>query len=499
MKNQTVVLWSVCLLALVVIPATALAGTLSPDRYYTWGIRNRDLNISRGSIITEAVLTIHGLSPAEGQIYVHLLDNSADGFASIADDGNGDFFSQQGIVLTADNQGAGAADRVYTLSKLNDPCSLLWNIFGPAPVTFGANNSLSISSSVILELIDYAGTGATFGFGIDPAGGSSYNYDYISLDVTIESFENGTSQTIQTFIPIYVLPDKDSYSPGEDVTINFSNASGDVRDWIALYKTEGDNDTLIKWLRLDGVRGPGQMAVVNGSITFADGLNEEGLYEVRLFFNNSYTVEASDQFTVGSPLLSTSKSEYASGENITVNFSNASGNVKDWMGFYKVGAANKDLVTWRRLDGNTGAGVEVLTDGSMVLAGGLAEAGDYEVRLFFNNSYDVEASAQFSVSQTEASFGTSKSTYNTNEAITVNFSDASGSVKDWIALYKAENSNGNYVEWMRLDGVTGPGQVVVVNGSVTFADGVSEAGEYEARLFFDNSYNTEATAAFSVE
>ena len=279
MKNQTIILWSVCLWALVILPATALAGTLSPDEYYTWGINNDALAIPQGSIITEAVLTIHGLSPTEGQIYVHLLDNPAQGFVSSPDDGNGDFFAQQGILLVPDDQSAEAVDSVYTLSKLNDPCSLLWNIFGPAPVTFGADNSLSISSSAILELIDYAGTGTTFGFGIDPAG--SYNYDDITLEVTIESFENGTSQTIQSFGPTYVMADKDSYSSGEDITINFSNASGNVKDWIGFYKAGADNRNFLTWRRLDGTKGVGVEALTDGSVVVAGGFADQRPHEHR--------------------------------------------------------------------------------------------------------------------------------------------------------------------------------------------------------------------------
>ena len=65
-------------------------------------------------------------------------------------------------------------------------------------MVFGPNDSLVIDSSLVLELIDYAGTGTSFGFGFDP-NGSSYNFEEITLELTIESFESEVEQYTVTF------------------------------------------------------------------------------------------------------------------------------------------------------------------------------------------------------------------------------------------------------------------------------------------------------------
>lgn len=91
----------------------------------------------------------------------------------------------------------------------------------------------------------------------------------------------------------------------------------------------------------------------------------------------------------------TEKSIYSPGEDIVVHFGNASGDAKDWIGIYPVGAGNGAFIKWKRTDGAGGVTAGI-TEGSVVF-GGIDEAGDYEVRLFFHDSYQVEARWSFSV------------------------------------------------------------------------------------------------------
>ncbi|MHC4790010.1 MAG: metallophosphoesterase family protein [Planctomycetota bacterium] len=95
---------------------------------------------------------------------------------------------------------------------------------------------------------------------------------------------------------------------------------------------------------------------------------------------------------------------------------------------------------------------------------------------------------------------TSQPVYEPNEAILVNFSGASGNPYDWIGLYEEGMANDEYIDWFYTDGTKTNGKVIdILSGSVTFSGGLSNDGDYEARLFFDNSYNLEATTGFSVE
>ncbi len=89
----------------------------------------------------------------------------------------------------------------------------------------------------------------------------------------------------------------------------------------------------------------------------------------------------------------------------------------------------------------------------------------------------------------------SKSTYNPNEKISVTIAaDNLSGRKDWVGVYpKASNNDwANVIIWNWA-----------TNGTVSFdlinkGDGSLAPGEYEARLFYNNSYKDEAKVAFNV-
>jgi hypothetical protein len=87
--------------------------------------------------------------------------------------------------------------------------------------------------------------------------------------------------------------------------------------------------------------------------------------------------------------------------------------------------------------------------------------------------------------------GTDKAVYAPGEDIVVYFVNAGGNPSDWIGLFEAGDSNTNYIAYKYINGQ--------VNGSVNFNSGLSSAGNYEARLFYNDSYIDEATTSFTVE
>ncbi len=127
-----------------------------------------------------------------------------------------------------------------------------------------------------------------------------------------------------------------------------------------------------------------------------------------------------------------------------------------------------------------GGGTSGIANGNVTFSDGLANGGDYEARLFFKNSYKVEAIAEFSVvlpsrpsattdasvkSRTKslASLETNKSVYEVNEPIGINFSGASGNYQDWIGLYEKGDANDKYIDWFYTDG-TKSGEAVYIPG-----------------------------------
>lgn len=96
-----------------------------------------------------------------------------------------------------------------------------------------------------------------------------------------------------------------------------------------------------------------------------------------------------------------------------------------------------------------------------------------------------------SVSLFATSVNTSKLVYNPNEPIKVTVSDMSGNYQDWIGIYPANASNawGNVLSWRWSGGIR--------DGKITLD--TLPIGNYEARAFFNNSFNLEASYAFSVQ
>ncbi|NVJ59837.1 MAG: hypothetical protein HWE27_05570 [Gammaproteobacteria bacterium] len=175
---------------------------------------------------------------------------------------------------------------------------------------------------------------------------------------------------------------KSTFLDNENIMVSFSGASGDAYDWIGLYRQGGQNSEYINWQYLNGA--------TNGSRQFAP--LPEGNYEARLFFNDSYNVEATVRFSVEStgqsgPTLRPAKSTFSSRENIVIEFRNSAGNEYDWIGLYQRGDENSEYISWRYL--------RQRRDGSVSLPA--LPAGNYSARLFFNDSYRLEVQVDFRV------------------------------------------------------------------------------------------------------
>ena len=108
----------------------------------------------------------------------------------------------------------------------------------------------------------------------------------------------------------------------------------------------------------------GREGILKGTLDF-DGIKEEGDYQARFYFKDSYDVEAVYNFSVGKPcktanesaksglpFIKTNKRSYAIDEKIKVEFKNALGVPRDWVGIYKKDSPDdKDMIYWIYTDG----------------------------------------------------------------------------------------------------------------------------------------------------
>lgn len=174
--------------------------------------------------------------------------------------------------------------------------------------------------------------------------------------------------------------------------------------------------------------------------------------------------------------ITTSTSNNKAGDSIDVTVEGLSGD-RDWVGIYQKGAASTpaNVLRW------------VWIDGSSVSLDGLYLEGEYEARLFFHSSYSIQASVGFTVAAGNSTIVTSKSDYGPDESIDVTASGLSG-IRDWVGIYrKGEPSSfSNIVAWKWA-----------YNGELSF-NGSYDSGEYEARLFFHNSYHVVASTDFDI-
>jgi hypothetical protein len=170
------------------------AHTLSPNQYLIWGIAGEDIEIPAGSIITEAVLTIHDFIPAKARFNLHLLDNAAAGVQMGTQDQAGNIFAGFGVPLTGTATGGKWVCRLSQVNQVNSP---MWDIYGYPflmPLTNGSTVSLSSS---LLELIDYIGNGGGFGFGFDFT--DVCTFTQITLDITAKTYVGDYQEQVYSF------------------------------------------------------------------------------------------------------------------------------------------------------------------------------------------------------------------------------------------------------------------------------------------------------------
>ncbi len=107
----------------------------------------------------------------------------------------------------------------------------------------------------------------------------------------------------------------------------------------------------------------------------------------------NYTVKATDDISK----ISVSKSMLTPFESISVDLTNLPANNGDWVGIYSKGSSHawENVLSWSFTNGTEYMDEDGITEGTLNLDG-LAE-GEYEARLFFDNSYYLESLTRFIV------------------------------------------------------------------------------------------------------
>ena len=242
--------------------------------------------------------------------------------------------------------------------------------------------------------------------------------------VRLDNFKLNGEETDQELIkPILSLP-RHNFKVDEKITVLFDRSSGTKKDWIGLYQLGAEAPAIpsISWWYCDGTKS-GNETIKKGEVVFVDGIPVPGDYEARLYSNDGYELLSSAEFSVSErPTISPSKGSFSFEEKITLNFTNPNPTALDWIGIYNAGdeAPAIPSIMWLYTDG-TKTGNQPIEDGQLSFDMAVLPEGEYEMRLFGNDGYQLLASSLFSVVKDRASKPTISIKRNSDRTITITF------------------------------------------------------------------------------
>ncbi len=293
-----------------------------------------------------------------------------------------------------------------------------------------------------------------------------------------------------------LLVSKTTYDVNEEVDVLISNYNiyTDTDNWVGIYRKDQPSNAwehvyAWNWIYPDS----------HGSAFLSKKLKDmpAGEYEARLFFNNSYQLESKVSFNVydaDTPYMTLNQSTFEPSENVNeqvdiiISNYNTRARDNDWVGIYR---KDQPSNAWEHVYAWDWIYPEA--HGSAALMQKIKDMpeGEYEVRLFFNNSFKLEATVGFSVAQS-SSLKLSKVTYSPNEEVAVTVTGELSGDEDWVGVFRKGQRSDNW------DNVIAWNWVEEGFNLLNLKNEKMPAGEYEARLFFHNSYNLESKVAFTV-
>jgi len=286
----------------------------------------------------------------------------------------------------------------------------------------------------------------------------------------------------------YIKVQKNSYTVKEDISVYIAGMLQDKKDWVGIYPVGATNEwkNVVSWKWTDGV--------TSTNITLPK-IAKTGKYEARVFFKNSYILEATSKpfevkKSVNAPLKLTLPYHHqlTCQRNLLVNFENMGGNHNDWMALYPVKSNNDwgNVVLWKWIKNMENGSIDLDPHKNF-------EVGEYEVRGFFNNTFKVEGISNpifMTPCNNAVRLRTSRKEYFKNEPIVVNFENMSNDHNNWIGIYQKGKKTlaETNLAWKWTGDRTA--------GQLTFRN--LPQGEYDVRAFFNNTYTPQQLTSFKI-
>jgi hypothetical protein len=303
----------------------------------------------------------------------------------------------------------------------------------------------------------------------------------------------------------FIRLDKRVYAKGEKITVTFTNGPGNALDWIGIYPegvTPAPSSTIYRYV--DNTT-TGTTALTSGTVTFDNGLPIPGKWVAYFLENDSYNALAQEAFTIvvtsGAVAIQPDHDHYLPQQPVKISFDGGPGNPLDWIGVYKLGQrpGGPGSTDYRYVD-NTKSGSVGFTTGTLTFPNGFNGPQQWAAYFMLNDGYDIRGNANFEVIDAAAPIVQSqKRIYDVGETIAIDFNNAPGNAKDWIAIYKSGETPGvpDSTLWKYTDGTT-TGTAGTVLGTINFTGGLTDPGDYTVYLLENDGYNVLSSENFTV-
>ena len=162
----------------------------------------------------------------------------------------------------------------------------------------------------------------------------------------------------------------------------------------------------------------------------------------------------------------------------------------DWIGLYRVGAANSEYIDWLYVSCSQTPGIPQASGSCPFLIPDQLAAGTYELRLLANDGFSNLAISNPLTLSTSTTLLVSPAVIPAAGTVIANWSGIPvPTATDWIGLYRAGAANSEYIDWLYVSCSQTPG-IPQASGSCPFP--IPEqlvAGTYELRLLASDAFS----------
>jgi exonuclease III len=310
-------------------------------------------------------------------------------------------------------------------------------------------------------------------------------------DIVVDAWPSDHRAVVSTFeidpapMPYMVIVDPATVQPGDLITVRVATQKRENKGVVGIFRADKPE---LQAITSQPPQDGDQLTATFGTVRL-----RPGRY-IAVYADSAGKRLAGTEFEVRpaqKPRIQVTNALVKPGDPIEVAWREAAGNKLDWIGLYKADEPNLSAYL-ARID--IDAAIRGQTAFTFKSPGDNLQPGKYEVRLMQAGSYIELANAKFIVSNPNAKPQVIVPVrVNEGDQVTVSWKDSPGNDRDYIGIYKADETDlHRYITYLYTDGK--------IDGSVTFkpAKFAKTPGEYVARLMINDGYKELASARFWV-